>query len=57
MENENKVEKPKKDRKDFSNLILNRRKFDVVIICDSEKQQEKIFNKLIREGLKCKLST
>jgi len=45
-----------KPTSELDNLEINKI-FEVVIKCDSEKHQESIFNRLEKEGLKCRILT
>jgi ParB-like chromosome segregation protein Spo0J len=43
------------DHKDLSDEL--KETFEVIVSCDDEKQQEQIYNKLIGEGLECRVLT
>lgn len=49
------VEPETKERKDLSDEV--KETFEVIVECENEVEQEKVFNKLTKEGLNCRVLT
>lgn len=48
-------EPKRKEKADLSDTVTST--YEVIVECDGEEEQERIFNKLSREGLKCRVLT
>ena len=46
---------PEKDLFNEDDKIEYKNKFGVIIMCDTEESQESIYNKMVKEGFKCKI--
>ena len=44
-----------KEREDLSDKVNS--SYEIIIECDNEEEQEEMYNKLIEEGIKCRVLT
>ena len=49
------LERKAQERKDYSDIIADR--FEIIIECDSEEEQEELYNEFIERGMRCRVST
>lgn len=49
------LERKAQERKDYSDIIADR--FEIIIECQSEEEQEELYNEFMERGMKCRVST